>query len=353
MAKLLVALVLYASWAKASAESVHFQEWYPQWGLQNVLIDHCNESYQGYVNNNSPACVNEYSSHRNNSECRARLVTDCLLENLPESWKADMAAAAVLLGLLPTILSLIGSNVVETSLLSFRRPLLALLLSFGSPAVYPIRTFDYTNLAELSRPRIGPGVRIRSNSSRIAVLASQYLLALIAIVNLLHVSLELGIKTVCSFDTENQYYPLGWALISLPIHVISSWATWLRMRFQKGGRGKHGSFGQRLADEFTLSAQQRPSTLEFRDESPTFVALSWLSSTAIITQILYGTVVFSSILFLGTAVVGRIIPRYWLSAVLCRAVLMFEIAGIRSTVDVQDEQKVSRIDSAADLSNAY
>jgi hypothetical protein len=41
-----------------------------------------------------------------------------------ETKKVNMAAAAVLLGLLPTILSMIGTTTTETGLLSLRRPVL-------------------------------------------------------------------------------------------------------------------------------------------------------------------------------------------------------------------------------------
>ena len=76
-------------------------------------------------------------------------VTECLLKYAPEVSKADMAAASVLLGLLPTILSLAGSSTVEVGLVALQRPLLALLLGTASPAVNPLRTFEYGAPARL------------------------------------------------------------------------------------------------------------------------------------------------------------------------------------------------------------
>ncbi|KAK9423758.1 hypothetical protein SUNI508_03774 [Seiridium unicorne] len=54
-----------------------------------------------------------------------------------------MAASAVILGLLPTILQSLGSTIAETSLLELRRPGLAFLLAAGSPAVAFMKTGEF------------------------------------------------------------------------------------------------------------------------------------------------------------------------------------------------------------------
>jgi hypothetical protein len=65
------------------------------------------------------------------------------MSNATEYTKANMASAAVLLGLTLVILATLGSSTTELSLLSSHRPVLAFLLVLGSPAVNPIRTYDY------------------------------------------------------------------------------------------------------------------------------------------------------------------------------------------------------------------
>ena len=54
----------------------------------------------------------------------------------------NYAGTGVLLGLLPTTLSIFGSNTWETALLSTRRPVLSFLLALGAPVVTPARLFD-------------------------------------------------------------------------------------------------------------------------------------------------------------------------------------------------------------------
>lgn len=58
-------------------------------------------------------------------------VAECLLDKTPEVFKAGMAAASVMLGLLPTILSLAGSSTVEVGLVALRRPLACFTLGNG------------------------------------------------------------------------------------------------------------------------------------------------------------------------------------------------------------------------------
>ncbi|KAF7502655.1 hypothetical protein GJ744_005391 [Endocarpon pusillum] len=70
---------------------------------------------------------------------------NCILEHTSEVIKGDIASGIVALGLMPTILTFLGSSTAETVLLSRRRPLLAFLIASGSPSVNPLRTFVYPN----------------------------------------------------------------------------------------------------------------------------------------------------------------------------------------------------------------
>jgi hypothetical protein len=68
-----------------------------------------------------------------------------------------MASAGVLLGLTPTILAAVGSSTDETAVLFTlsKRPLLAIFLAGGSPAVFPMRSFEYQDPIKLLRERRG------------------------------------------------------------------------------------------------------------------------------------------------------------------------------------------------------
>jgi hypothetical protein len=68
-----------------------------------------------------------------------------------------MASAGVLLGLTPTILAAVGSSADETVMLFIlsKRPLLVVFLVGGSPAIFPMRSFEYQDPIGLLRERGG------------------------------------------------------------------------------------------------------------------------------------------------------------------------------------------------------
>lgn len=83
----------------------------------------------------------------------ANLVVSCILENFDEAGKAQLATSSVLLGLMPTVLGMVGSNSKEIGLLVQRHPILATLISVGAPVISPIRSFEYRDPLELLRPK--------------------------------------------------------------------------------------------------------------------------------------------------------------------------------------------------------
>ena len=63
----------------------------------------------------------------------------------------------MLLGLTPTILAAVGSSAEETAMLFIlsKRPLLAVFLAGGSPAVFPMRSFEDQDPIGLLKKRPG------------------------------------------------------------------------------------------------------------------------------------------------------------------------------------------------------
>jgi hypothetical protein len=95
---------------------------------------------------------------------------------------------------MPTILSGLGPTVAEVSLLSLRRPLLASLLSLGTPAIYPSRPMEYSDPFAVYRPSTGALVVPPIAQPYSSVLfAMQYLLVAGAAANVMQVSYDIGI----------------------------------------------------------------------------------------------------------------------------------------------------------------
>ncbi|KAB8273842.1 hypothetical protein BDV30DRAFT_238369 [Aspergillus minisclerotigenes] len=338
----------------------HFEAWYPQLGsrLNAIMLRNCKEQLEYYRNDSAPynSCVSCQAEAvetclENAPEwlkesmavgvgCRTEAVETCILENSPEWIKSNMAAASVLLGLLPTILSLAGSSTAETGLLAQRRPFLAFLLAAGAPAVSPIRTFDYRDPLQVvctssDSVRLLPALQSR-RTWRFAIILIQYLLAASAVVNVAHTSWQLGVQTLCSFSTETTFHPLLWTFSALIIHILGAIAVNRRIRIVELSADPPVTFlrkaRRRVSEEFRLSADQAKASLTFKQQSYTFICTSWCTSTGTILHLIYGTLTFSSIVFISTQDALGVVARYLASTIICRVILMFEIHGMRMAI---------------------
>jgi len=340
-----LALILGHNADIVAAGPPHFQQWFPQFAssLETTLQDVCSIEFQHYylkevglyANIENP--LGCHASSINPLGCLASAVVDCMLSNTNESTKANFASAAVLLGIMPTTLGLVGSNTVETALLALRRPFLALLLASGAPTVSPLRMFDYGQPHKiLSKPfknRRFPDLKSRPRFA-VALALLEYVFAGIAVANLAHVCWQLSNLAVCGFSPETAYLPLLWAFLALVIHIFGA----ITNRFRISLKPIKGTAVELFMREFQLNARLPPTTLEFKQESYTFIFLSWFTSTGSVLHIMFGTLVFSSILFISTRDAAFVVLRFVLSAVICRAVLMLELSGMRECVVVEKRE---------------
>ena len=133
---------------------------------------------------------------------------------------ANMACAGVVLGLMPIILANLGPTLAESSILALERPVLSMSLAVGGPSIYPARPFeDYDPLVAINQPP----TRFRTFSftylSHPAASALQYVAAAAAAVNVITVSLELGMKMIVVWKKPNSFLPLTWILLPILLHV--------------------------------------------------------------------------------------------------------------------------------------
>lgn len=157
----------------------------------------------------------------------------------------------------------------------------------------------------------------------------QYALACAAVANLFWVSWTMAHKTICSWAPEIGWLPVVWAFMSVGIHVAGAIAVALRMRFVKTAETSiWRTLRSMLRDEVTPSALGSERKLQWKAEGWSFYILSWATSTGTVLHIIFGTLVFSSILFIATADAVTVAARYLASAVLCRIILNYELDGI-------------------------
>ncbi len=149
--------------------------------------------------------------------------SNCILKNVAESINANMAGTTVVLGLIPTILASLGPTVGEMALLSWRQPVLSLLLSMGAPAIYPSRIMQSEDPSKLLLPTTDSVTSLMPRaSSRVAagaVTVFKYVVSAAAIADLLLTLWEHCTKTILTWDCGNPLMPLVWSL--LPVAVLA------------------------------------------------------------------------------------------------------------------------------------
>lgn len=197
--------------AQAFTYTNQFQQWYPQFGwiYDYTLHTNCSDQlakYRAGVKNHTEI---DRIGGGGTLSALTQPVVQCILANISEYLKGQIATSQVLLGVMPTILSLLGPGTDETAtfLLIGRRPLLFLLLSLGTSSVYFERAFKYPDPSQiLADHPLRLQQTPRGGAIRAVIIAGEYLLALAAVTNIIVICKDIGIKTVCEFSGQPPEY---------------------------------------------------------------------------------------------------------------------------------------------------
>ncbi|KAI1171996.1 hypothetical protein F4777DRAFT_563437 [Nemania sp. FL0916] len=327
------------------AEPTHqFDHFFPGWNpvVQTILHDNCSEPYANYLTG--------HVNYTLGKESLVNPVIDCVLQQFPESRKAELGTASLVLGLIPTILQTIGSSTAETALVGLRRPILGFLLSAGSPTVGMIKTRDFTSaIDDFIRGGdlndLGISILRRSQGrARWAFLISvlEYIIVGGAVANVLHLAWNLGIYAVAIFAPNTVFGVPLWTLGAALIYLGARVALWIRVRTSPLDARHEDEYSAHekpldtwLPSEFIPAAFQSAVTVEIRSSTASkfwFQAWAWAVSIGILAQVAFGTLVLSGLLFFSLADCLIIVARYTLSALACRAVVRVELAGMMSAV---------------------
>ncbi|KAI1819807.1 hypothetical protein F4861DRAFT_110434 [Xylaria intraflava] len=351
-----------------------FTSWYGQYGyvFRDILHNNCSRQYNNYLYGTEANLTVNWSDGANYHSIIVEPVIQCILENTSEYVKSEMSSAQVLLGLAPTIIALLGPSSSELALLTVvaRRPILAGLLALACPAVYLSRAFERGNPLDILADQEGRLRQWRPRGWKSILLgALQHLIVLIALTNIATLYYQLGVKTICMFWPNATVAPVVWGLLVLPVHLIGVTCFRLQARrftrsetkeetsrrsktpreFETIGRDNqrqpklHRSFGQWVMKSpervyvwvktwLVPATSQDPIYIVQFDESYTQVIINWVLSAAIVAHVIFGTIVLSSLTFIGPKDALGVVGRFAASVLVCRAVLMHEVAGIRENV---------------------
>ena len=272
-------------------ERQSFEHFFPdvEAELSKAITDKCSGVVQKYRHEHvklySVYCVKAYS---------------CIMNNVSEYTKANMASAAVLLGLTPTILTTLGSSNTELALLSSHRPVLAALLVLGSPALNPIRTFDYHTSVEkfqekkwrwyFSKHLQKSKLSRTGNNIRVMV---QLLLVVGSIANLADRcrNVALNAISVMSCDFSDVVVEL-WIALALPAYLAGIITFYRRYKMTHPGAW--------LRYEVTLCATHKSQGIRLEnEESRAFIVWSFITSVYTVIHLAAGTLIFSSLSLVG------------------------------------------------------
>ncbi|KAH8162562.1 hypothetical protein CIB48_g5688 [Xylaria polymorpha] len=289
---------------------------------------------------------------------------ECLLEAFPEYRKSEIGASSVALGLLPTMLSLIGPSITDQAVLATRRPLLSLLLATGSPAVNPQLGDAYTVSIEkklcLAKATDEQSRNIRISGTRIFFVSLiEHAAAIGAWINVVILAYQLSIFTVTSFSVKFGYLPAVWVGLSIPIHLTSYVALRLRMRRPErkkaNGREKDlfAFWAASCAAEFTPCEYHQPKTLEWGDEGQLQYkagrVFTWLLNFAIVAHIIFGTLTLSGLLFISAADAIGVVARFFASTLVSKWIFAYELSGIEKTTFLKGSVLTPQHQGAASL----
>ena len=346
---------LFVLLSPASAFSTtKFVEWFPQslTKLQAAWTGPCKSLYDDFV-------------YQGQGQCGP--VLDCLLEyGTSELRKTAIAAAQVTLGLIPTLLSCVGNSVPEISLSASQRPTLTMLLTLGAPGMYPARFTQYVNpfdvLDEAASKTIFSGAR--DVRRRTVLILSQYLLAMAITANNLEMSLRLGSRLVLAWGCRSWYMPMVWVFFSMLTYTVAAMSCKITKDTIRHTNGRKMYRWMRLdpVEDILSSCLRFLQTclhiqILMREEEPSIPVMLWqvCASCLAVAHTILGTLILSSLIFVGFHDTLVILARFLSSALVSRMIVLFQLDLIRdqfdqaSTVD-EGRRSFERSNYSADVS---
>jgi hypothetical protein len=282
-------------------------------------------------------------------------LVECILASTPEIIKSKLATSQVLLGLTPSLLALLAPAQHQTGLIAIAsgNQLLAALLAAASPTVSPIQSLDYTKAVDLiTTRRLEVPAFIRSNNAIVTVI--EYIIVFGCIANLVEVSLRFFQQALITVAFDDMYMIFIWFFIGMIIHILGAIAVAKRVKIVP--RADSQSRFKHLADfSHHFYIIRRPKSLKRKvvHESFQFYAVSWVASIITVIHIFYGTMVFSSIIFISIEESAIILARLTASTVICKLVIMYELLYLQGVVKAFEEKPgdIQPVSTAANVSS--
>lgn len=344
---ILLAVLPSPSWGRTYEQYNHL---FPAWSgiLEDIIKENCTHQMNDYLDRSNPDRQVPY------------YLIGCIMENFPEYRKAEIAMSSLVLGLIPITIQALSIGSSQLALLSIRRPLLPFLLAAGSTVLIPEHSAQFVStvksMKEPAPLSVKPGILSDAQTDRkypiwvrrrlrMLVTISEYVLVLASVANVAVLAYQLSYWTVTLFAVRETFNATLWIYLSCLVHASGIITLYLRVSVP---RVKGVATKSWWKTEFVPCAYGEPLRLRFRMPNYWFTMWSWFTFTAVTIHALYGVIILSALLFISQADTVMIMGRFVTSTVVCRAVVMYEIMGMReatSNVQVKPEEGVG-IDEA-------
>lgn len=326
--------------------SERFIDWFPDWAgqLENITNTSCNETLETYhkliLAKDVPGVDSSAKS------CKVPL--SCLLGQFSERDKAVMQTVSVLLGLLPALLSQIGPPAAQLRELAHHRPILAVLLLSGAPV---LNSLWGSREAEANG---SPGIGRKSKAIAIPISVLQYACAIVAFLNTVATTISLENRSILSWWCDGSPWLFIWLYI--PACALTIWIIYHIVRLKISNRPTRTTRRIEIRNccswmvhEFEICANHGIEDKEgvkndFKLQGFTAYCVSTLLAGVLLSlvQLVMGAAILASLLFISLSDACKfVLARYIGSAIICRFILMFEIAGLRGPPrkhEVEQEQ---------------
>ncbi|KAL6921247.1 hypothetical protein FSHL1_005219 [Fusarium sambucinum] len=325
-----IILCCYITPTTAMRSFTQYENFFPAWDhiIKEQLTNNCTEPLNNYKNRSDP--TRQLGYH----------VIGCILDTMPEFRKAELASAAVILGLAPTVLQLMSASYLDTAMLAYRRPVLASLLSMSSSGVRPLTATEYDGFitpmgTDPFRTNFG---KPQSVWAPAVVSMLEYIVASAAVANNAYLAYELSTLAVCTFSPAEDFLPAVWTAAAVAIHLVGYLAARLKISVKGKGVGKENNNRDWLL--YKVWAELTPTPWQSRLEVKTndkhtgwFLVLVSALYIGDALQAFYGTLILSSLVFISVRDSAIIVIRLMASALFARGILIYELAGFRMERD--------------------
>ncbi|KAH7141925.1 hypothetical protein EDB81DRAFT_843415 [Dactylonectria macrodidyma] len=302
--------------ARAATSIKQFKHWYPQYGgiFNEIRRINCTDEYNNYLTGEKNQSNINWLAGGDGYTVLTQPLIDCILQHTSEYLKMSMTSAQVMLGIMPTIVALLGPSRDEIAMLANvgRRPLLALALAFASPSAYFSRAFEYSDPAEILSQAENRHKQWRPAQpmTQLLVSAGEYIVAAAACVNVINNTRQIDQWAITSLWSDSDFLPSFWLCLGALLHIFS-------------------------CVFIPCAASSYAGRIDVFRETKTFLVAAWWESSLTILHLVFGTLIFSGMLFIGSKDAVSIVGRYIAGAAICRVILMYELAGLRESLGMR------------------